>query len=152
MVSSFLHHLELNHFQEEGLLKCLALLTAYPCLQFSNSHLLAIYKTVCFNLHLKSVETLNHLLQLVLLTDLQISQSPVYHEFIRFYLQVPSEEYRVKYQMDFDKLSVLAALRQLVARMAQRGFFPLSPGYTRNLNVLDPSRVLFLLANRSSTR
>lgn len=34
---------------------------------------------------------MNELLKFVLVADSNVSQSPIFHEFIRFYLQVPME-------------------------------------------------------------
>ena len=97
---------------------------------------------------MKSVSDLNIIFLFALVADPNINQSPIYHEFIKFYLQVPSEELKVKFQIDLEKSSIIEALKQYVGRMAQRGFFSRSPSYHRNLNIVETERVLLRLVSR----
>ncbi len=92
----------------------------------------------------RSVEEMNQLLQFVLVGE-EAAQSPIFHEFLRFYLHLPQEEYKFKYQLDLHALSLYQALRQLVGRVVQRGFMGRSPPYERNLNVLNRERTILLL-------
>jgi hypothetical protein len=46
---------------------------------------------------------------------------------------------------------VLEAIKQFLARVTQRGFFPRSPSYTRDLNVLHLEDFIFGLARRGET-
>lgn len=95
---------------------------------------------------------MNQLLLFSLSADPQVSQSPIYHEFIKFYLLVTAEEYKVKFQVDFDQLSLWEAIKQLLGRITQRGFFSRTPPYSRLLNVLESHLILYKLAARKDTR
>jgi len=45
----------------------------------------------------------------------------------------------------------MGAIKQLFARVTQRGFFSRSPSYTRDLNVLHLEQILFGLATKKET-
>lgn len=93
---------------------------------------------------------MNQLLSFVLVADSQASQSPIFHEFIRFYLQLSLELFKFKYQLDFANMSFTQAIRQFFGKLAHRGFLSRTPPYERNLNILEPRRILLLLRKNPS--
>lgn len=41
-----------------------------------------------------------------LVADKNVSQSPIFHEFVKFYVGVTFEEFKFKYKIDFENLSL----------------------------------------------
>ena len=95
---------------------------------------------------------MNLLLNFSLAADPRLSQSPILHEFLRFYLKRPLELMRVKYQLDLERLTLWGAIKQLLSRSVQRGFLARTPPYERDLNILYPTRTLALLLGNPEGR